>query len=341
MARSATFRNAGDLDRVAMTELSRGVTLRHLGRSREALADLDAALAHYEASGNPRFLAKIHEERAAAFALRGDFRAAHQAVVAQLAFERQLGEQLADERTSRVRVELDTARKEQENRALARENALKDEALAASQQALAAGERVRQLQLVVLALAAAVIASLGLLARRKATYGRRMRDLALTDELTRLPNRRHLVTRAGETLTLAAERDQPLSLVALDIDHFKRVNDTHGHAAGDSVLQRVAHAARSALRPGDTLGRTGGEEMVALLPATGRDEAARIAERLRSTVAALDCRDIAPDLTVTVSLGVAAREAGDRRLEAIWKRADDALYRAKAEGRNRVVVASA
>jgi diguanylate cyclase (GGDEF)-like protein len=157
----------------------------------------------------------------------------------------------------------------------------------------------------------------------------------MTDELTRLPIRRLILAAAEEELQRAEAGGEPFSVLALDIDLFKRINDTWGHAAGDAVLQRVAHACRSALRPGDRLGRTGGEEFTVLLPATAQPAALLVAERLRATVEALDCSDIAPTLHVTISIGAAEWQPPEP-LPRLTARADAVLYRAKGEGRNRV-----
>jgi diguanylate cyclase (GGDEF)-like protein len=132
-----------------------------------------------------------------------------------------------------------------------------------------------------------------------------------------------------------------LALLAFDIDHFKRVNDTLGHEAGDRVLQRVAHAARGALREADVVGRTGGEEFLALLPGAEARLAGEVAERLRAAVERVDVRDLAAGLTVTVSVGAAVAARADADLAALVRRADEALYRAKQSGRNRVEVAPA
>ncbi len=124
----------------------------------------------------------------------------------------------------------------------------------------------------------------------------------------------------------------------VDIDHFKRINDTHGHAAGDLVLQRLAHACRTALRPGDQIGRTGGEEFMVVLPATSEQDAVSVAERLRTAVESIDFADVDPALRVTISLGVAARTTEDS-VARLLATADELLYRAKESGRNRVVAA--
>jgi diguanylate cyclase (GGDEF)-like protein len=158
-----------------------------------------------------------------------------------------------------------------------------------------------------------------------------MRDLALTDELTKLPNRRHLLAFADEQLRSARAGGKPFSMLALDIDHFKRINDTRGHDAGDVVLRTVAQTCQAALRQHDRIGRTGGEEFLVVLPETDARNAADIAERLRVGVEATG---------VTISIGVTEWTAADD-FTALARRADDCLYRAKEQGRNRVELAYA
>lgn len=329
----AYFRGAGDTERVAQARLSRAVALRMLGRADEALQDLEAARARFESTGNQRFLEKVQEERALAFAAGGRWREAYEARTAQGVLQRALGEQGRDEQSSRLRVEFDAEKKERENRALQRENALRAQALAAS-------GRVRTLQLAVLGLSAVVIAALGLLVWRQLRHGARLRVTALTDELTRLPNRRHLLALAEDQVRGVRARGGSFGVVALDVDHFKAINDRYGHDTGDGVLRRVAEVARASLRQGDELGRTGGEEFVALLPGARPADAAEVAERIRLAIEGADFTDVHPALSVTVSAGATAWRAGDESFAATWKRADDTLYRAKAAGRNRVETAA-
>lgn len=160
--------------------------------------------------------------------------------------------------------------------------------------------------------------------------------LARTDPLT------HLVNRRGLEEAIAHERDrtertgEPLSVVALDLDHFKRVNDTWGHAVGDRVLAAVGEALRAGVRPYDVAARVGGEEFLLVLPATRRERAADVAERLRARVSQLVVEGL-PE-RVTSSAGVAEHVRGETT-EALLARADVALYEAKRLGRNRVVLA--
>ncbi len=160
---------------------------------------------------------------------------------------------------------------------------------------------------------------------------------AVVDGLTRLYSRSHFNTQLRASAEFALRSGEPFSLVLLDIDHFKRVNDTHGHASGDLVLARVAGRIQRTLRKYDTAYRYGGEEMAALLPRTRQRQAVGIAERLRCTIEGQKFRGADGQLIpVTVSLGVAQFHPDDD-VEALFERADKRLYRAKEQGRNRVV----
>ncbi|WP_460759009.1 GGDEF domain-containing protein [Lysobacter fragariae] len=165
--------------------------------------------------------------------------------------------------------------------------------------------------------------------------------LANTDHLTGVFSRRHFYDNA-ELEVARAHRDHiPLSLLMLDIDHFKRINDTWGHAVGDVVLQAFAHACQSRLRASECFGRLGGEEFALLLPGATLQDAQRIAEHLREAIVATRIRaGDGREVDFTVSIGAALMNDLDANLDALLKRCDAALYRAKHEGRNRVVVAS-
>lgn len=178
---------------------------------------------------------------------------------------------------------------------------------------------------------------------------RRLELLATTDSLTGAFNRRTFEQRGAEAFVAAQELEEPLSLVILDIDHFKRVNDTWGHHAGDVAIQTVVERAQRDLRLTDDIGRTadllrtaegevsrlGGEEFVLLLPRTGPEGAFVVAERIRRAVAAdaIDVDDVS--FSITVSLGIATATEDDEDLASVLGRADAALYEAKENGRNR------
>ncbi|WP_134601339.1 GGDEF domain-containing protein [Pseudomonas aeruginosa] len=179
------------------------------------------------------------------------------------------------------------------------------------------------------------------ISRRKAME-QELRLLASTDTLTGLHNR-HSFLHQAELMLKAAERFRhPCVALMLDIDHFKNINDSHGHLTGDRALQRVAETLRQGLREVDLLGRLGGEEFAALLPEVSLDQALDVAERLRAGVEALRVSN--PDgepLRMTVSIGVALRRDAGDDLESLLVRADSALYQAKSGGRNRTEYAPA
>jgi two-component system cell cycle response regulator len=181
---------------------------------------------------------------------------------------------------------------------------------------------------------------------RKRRYTERLRDnvqmsieMAITDVLTGLFNRRYLESHLATLVEQAAARGKPLSVLVLDIDYFKSVNDTHGHDAGDDVLREFALRIKRSIRGIDLACRLGGEEFVLVMPETDMAVAAMVAERLRRRIAAEPFAIQQGDGTVpvTISIGITALRGKDDNAAALLKRADQALYRAKRDGRNRVV----
>lgn len=165
-----------------------------------------------------------------------------------------------------------------------------------------------------------------------------LRELATKDSLTGVYNRRSFFEMAEKELLRAERYGRPVSLAMLDVDHFKRVNDTFGHATGDQVLVLLAKTTCRELRNVDVFARYGGEEFVILMPETDATAAEAVARRVREAIAAQTFTTASGPRTFTVSVGVATRTDREPLVDAL-KRADDALYAAKAQGRNRVVVA--
>ena len=157
-----------------------------------------------------------------------------------------------------------------------------------------------------------------------------LRQLAAFDELTGCYNRRHLLELSARALLLAQRYQQPLSLIILDIDDFKKINDLHGHPMGDKLLSHVANTLRYRLRATDILGRYGGDEFIIVLPLTTGPQGFEIAAQLR-TSCATEC-------DVQLSLGVAEREPGCVGFDDLLKNADFALYQAKNAGKNRAML---
>lgn len=164
--------------------------------------------------------------------------------------------------------------------------------------------------------------------------------LASTDPLTDLPNRRFFEDNARIELERLRRFGGAMSLLMIDLDKFKLINDRYGHAAGDAVLKKFASRCKSVLRESDLFARIGGEEFVALLVGTDAAGAMLLAERVRANVADLRIRTAAGTIRVTSSIGVASVRAGDRSIAHALHRADDALYAAKRSGRNKVTVAA-
>jgi diguanylate cyclase (GGDEF)-like protein len=167
-----------------------------------------------------------------------------------------------------------------------------------------------------------------------------LQTLATIDFLTGIYNRRHFDELATAEFARAQRYMRPLSVLILDIDHFKTINDRLGHAAGDAVLQRVAVLCSSEKRESDILARIGGEEFAILLPETTQSAAVQLAERLRSQICDSTTTILGEKVKVTVSIGVAGSSVGMAGIQALIRRADQALYVAKTSGRNKVELSS-
>lgn len=164
---------------------------------------------------------------------------------------------------------------------------------------------------------------------------RRLETMLHEDPLTGLFNRRYVLTRLGGLISGARRHGRPLSVAMVDIDHFKPVNDAHGHDAGDTALVGVTIALRDRLRAEDELGRLGGEEFLALLPDADESAAATVSEKARASVEALRIQIEELELSMTISVGWATWD-GEEDADGLVKRADKALYEAKDAGRNTV-----
>lgn len=165
----------------------------------------------------------------------------------------------------------------------------------------------------------------------------RLREEAGTDPLTRIPNRGSLEERLAEEIERAKRYESPMALILVDIDHFKAVNDDHGHLVGDRVLAGVAHVLDDIRRQSDFLARYGGEEFCMILGQTDKEQGRAFAERARSKVQQARFMRDGKSISVTCSLGIAQFRPGTDTPESLLARADMALYKAKSEGRNQVV----
>ncbi|MCT6698610.1 diguanylate cyclase [Rheinheimera sp. 4Y26] len=325
------YQQSGNQEYLAYTQLSRAISYMALLQWPAAEQDLTAAAAYFQQHPNPRFEARLYKEYAAVAAAQQQWQQAFVRQQQQLEREHYLQQQLLDKRTSALKTQLQTEQLKSEKELLAQKNQQQ-------QQQLLDANSIKRWQLTALLFAALLILSLLLLMQRQYKLSRQLRDLALMDELTRLPNRRHTVAMAEQLWQQHQQQQQPLAVLALDIDFFKKINDSFGHQAGDQVLKKVGHCLRTGLRPQDKVGRVGGEEFLCLLPNTNEQQALEIAQRLCQQVAQLNVSDIAEQLQVTVSIGIACLGTQGDLLQ-LWHQADTALYQAKQQGRNQAVLA--
>jgi len=198
-----------------------------------------------------------------------------------------------------------------------------------------------QLLVFVSVVALDLLGAMGFILLVKERAEREVLHLAMTDGLTGIFNRRAFMDRADRELAIAQRNRQPLSLLMFDIDHFKRVNDTYGHAAGDAVLVEISKLVTNRLRKQDTFGRYGGEEFCILLPATSDVGVMVVAEELRRVVESAQLKVGQDTLSVTISIGISVCHvqcAGCPDFGKILKDADRALYQSKEKGRNQTIL---
>ncbi|WP_348753554.1 tetratricopeptide repeat-containing diguanylate cyclase [uncultured Aquincola sp.] len=311
----------------AQSLLQRGIALRQLHRPAEAAGVLRQALAIFEQADSLAEQVSTRAQLAGLLHDQGDWRAAYEQQAAWKEASDTLLKRQLDQRYATLKIEFNSAAKERENELLLRDKAAADAALAHER-------RIGTLKLVVLLLATALAALLAVLAWRQRCSGRAMRELAMTDELTALPNRRHLLAQLEAALRAGNRQG---ALMILDLDHFKRFNDLRGHLVGDEVLRAVAAVLRQAAQRPAVVGRLGGEEFALWLPRADIVRAAEVAEQLRRQVQSIDTRAWELDGSpITVSIGLSLAEREDD-VSSLLRRADEALYAAKAAGRNRVV----
>lgn len=317
----------------ALAALARGQAQAGLHQHDDAVVSYSLAERLLQADDNPRYLSWLYQARADSQQALGDDAAA----LADYKRYMALSESLQANRS----VQQEALRRMQEKlSAGARENAFLLRESRNYQQQRDALLRARRWQTGALILGGLLIALLGYVIREQTAHSRRLRALADHDALTGVASRRNVLAQGQRAVQQARRSQQPLSLLVLDIDHFKAVNDTYGHPFGDVVLAELANACRSVLRSSDIFGRIGGEEFLVLCPNTPPDGALVLAERLRQAVQGMRFAQ-APDVRVTTSIGVSAWQRDEASLQAAIARADTALYRAKQNGRNRVEIAQA
>ncbi len=311
-----------------MLLLLTGQALAGKGQHLEAMDRYAQALPLIEKDGNQRYLALLYQARAASQEALGNAAQALADYKRYSALQTSLQGKMRLEQSRLLEYEYEIRKREFENHRLRAEASTRKSQL----QAL---ERVRQWQTLALSLGVLLVAVLGALALRQRKRTRRLRTLAMTDPLTDVASRRAIEKIAERALAEAAQLQAPVSVLLLDLDHFKTINDRYGHAAGDEVLRATTQAWQGQLRGRDRLGRIGGEEFAVVCMDANREQALAIAGRLLAATRALQLPGIDPALHVRTSIGIAQARPGDTRA-SLFARADAALYRAKHEGRDRV-----
>ena len=307
-----------------------GKALAKEGKHQAALASFREAQPLIEASGNLRYLAMLLQARAASEEALGQDARALASFKRYDALQRELQDKMRLEQGRLLQYEYEIRRRDFENQRLRAERR-------AQAQQLADLQRIRRWQTAALISGLLLAALLGAFAWRQWGKSRRLRALALVDPLTGAASRRAFDATVADALAEARRVGMPLTLLALDLDRFKNINDRYGHPAGDRVLAATSRAWMALLRDRDLLARIGGEEFVVVCPDTTTDKAHGIAARLLEATEALRFEDIDPGLRVGTSIGLAQAEADDT-VATLLARADAALYRAKQGGRGRVEV---
>lgn len=306
----------------ALIEFARGVALHQQKKLAASDKALRSALQVFREGEQMHELKETYAELAQAASEMGNWRDAYVfRTRAQETSDAMFRNQL-DQHFASLKVEFDTAAKEKENALLIRENE-------ANQKALDQERRARDLQAIAIFLAVILAILLAVLAVHQWRTTHRMRTLAMTDDLTGAPNRRAVLTQLEPMLMSNTQ----CAMLIIDIDHFKSINDQHGHPEGDEALRLVAQKLSSLVQAPALLGRLGGEEFVVVLPDATLEAAVQAAENIREAVMTIDTRRWLAEHRITVSIGATASTHGDTP-SSMLRRADSALYEAKRAGRN-------
>jgi len=312
----------------AIYQLYQAEALSEYGQLQQGLRKFVEAEQVLASEQNPRYLLMLNQAWARAEAKAGQYQNAYRLLDVAGQLQEKLNSQAKQQREALLRFQFDSELQSQKNTQLQAENRL-------TGQQLAVLEAAQRWQYIAIALFV-VLALIALLyAISQIQRNKRLHKLAMTDELTQVGNRRFVLARCNQIQQQATQLQQSWCLMIADIDHFKQCNDQFGHEAGDEVLIAVARTLQATLRQHDTIGRSGGEEFLLLLPDTAEVQALEMAERLRLAVAALQFPRF-PAYQVTVSIGLTQAGRHEQVREVI-SRADSALYRAKDNGRNQVV----
>jgi diguanylate cyclase (GGDEF)-like protein len=315
-------------------DLERAETLADMRDWQQLSALADQLVATFTTIGDKRLLRRALDLHARAAEGRGDLTAALADTRKEVALEDEIERSELDDELAKRNVQFDVARLEDKTRLLARENELANLQIRHDRD-------ISLMQRAAIVVAIAIVLLLAYIIRRRVKTQRLLTRLAQEDPLTGLRNRRESLAASGALFDASRHAGTPFALALVDIDHFKRINDTYGHAAGDAVLVAVAARMRESLRAGDICGRVGGEEFLFVFPRCDLDHAAKRLEDIRVAITELRVSALPVDHKVTLSAGLTERWTSDRQLDGLVRRADVALYAAKHAGRDRIVVDAA
>ncbi|WP_027671166.1 tetratricopeptide repeat-containing diguanylate cyclase [Rheinheimera baltica] len=313
----------------ALLALYKGEALladKQVNTALESLALADQLLSEQAV---PRYMLQLHLHYADALAQAGQYSLAYTKLGQYVELNNRQQANAREQQANLLRFQFDFTRQQEKNDQLAAEKLAAEQYISTLQLA----QRWQYVAIIAIVLMLFILVSFAVSLKKR---NRKLHRLAMTDELTGIANRRRIMMLAEQERVKATETSSPICLLIIDLDHFKKINDNHGHDAGDIVLQQVCLTISSVLRQQDHFGRTGGEEFLIILPNTDINQAQPIAERVRRSVAAINLSLIQLNLQVSCSIGLTQAKPKEL-LNASISRADKALYQAKANGRNQVV----
>ena len=304
-------------------------------RYKEALTELELGEKAFRTLQNNRGLTQLLQLKSNIYVAMNDLSAAYGALQEFVTLTKKVDGNSLSHHTTELKVKFDTSRIESENQRLIENQNLKE-------QELALLEKNKSLQHIILLLAGFILTIVSIFAYKQVHRNRQLQVIALTDYLTKLPNRRHIYAQAAKYFQQALKHQSPFSVIIFDADHFKKINDNFGHELGDRALMTIANAGRALSGNKDLVGRIGGEEFLILLPNTDATGALALAHQLQNHISRLSAQNLPAELKLTVSAGVATLEPQnntedayqDKDFATLLKRADNALYEAKNAGRN-------
>lgn len=276
---------------------------------------------------NLRGLAQLQMVESQVFLKEGQWQQAYFSLSEYVKLHNELDAKLLSSYTTEMRTRFNASQIEEENRHLIENQHLKELELAML-------EQNKLQQWIIIVLGSFLMLIISVFAYKQIQKNRLLSALALTDDLTQLPNRRYIYTKAQRCFEEAQKNQQPLSVIAFDADHFKQINDKFGHEVGDHALELLADTCRSELSPSHQTARVGGEEFLIILPNIELTQAYKIAQALVKRVSESNFSAFPQDFSMTISAGVASLQTQDSKLSQLLKRADVALYHAKSHGRN-------